>query len=84
VFEDTVQFPFAANLERHWLIIRDEMVALRSTSFILAGKIALREDGLEHLWPLRLWYDVRPLLDADDDYGSRRARAVRQSPGFVA
>jgi aspartyl/asparaginyl beta-hydroxylase (cupin superfamily) len=30
VFEDTAQFPFAAELERNWLAIRDEMVALRS------------------------------------------------------
>jgi len=30
VFEDTAQFPFAAELERNWLAIRDEMVALHS------------------------------------------------------
>jgi ornithine lipid ester-linked acyl 2-hydroxylase len=30
VFEDTAQYPFAAELERNWQAIRDEMVALRS------------------------------------------------------
>jgi ornithine lipid ester-linked acyl 2-hydroxylase len=34
VFDDPEQYPFAVDLERHWQIIRDEMVALRSTGFI--------------------------------------------------
>ena len=34
MFEDTAQFPFAADLEQKWQIIRDEMVALRETGFI--------------------------------------------------
>jgi beta-hydroxylase len=34
MFEQTAQFPFAAELERHWQTIRDEMVALRSSGFI--------------------------------------------------
>lgn len=29
-----MQYPFAAELERNWKVIRDEMVALRSTGFI--------------------------------------------------
>jgi aspartyl/asparaginyl beta-hydroxylase (cupin superfamily) len=33
MFEDPAQFPFAANLERNWRIIRDELIALRSTAF---------------------------------------------------
>ena len=34
MFADAAQFPFAAELERHWQTIRDEMVALRTTGFI--------------------------------------------------
>jgi ornithine lipid ester-linked acyl 2-hydroxylase len=34
VFEDPAQYPFALNLERNWQIIRDEMIALRSTGFM--------------------------------------------------
>lgn len=34
MFEDPAQYPFAADLERNWQIIRDEMIALRSTGFI--------------------------------------------------
>ena len=34
MFEDAAQFPFAAELERNWQVIRDEMVALRSSGFI--------------------------------------------------
>jgi aspartyl/asparaginyl beta-hydroxylase (cupin superfamily) len=34
MFEDPAQYPFAANLERDWTIIRDEMIALRSTGFM--------------------------------------------------
>lgn len=34
MFEDAARFPFAAELERNWEVIRDEMVALRSTGFI--------------------------------------------------
>jgi aspartyl/asparaginyl beta-hydroxylase (cupin superfamily) len=34
MFENPNQFPFAAELERNWRIIRDEMVALRETGFI--------------------------------------------------
>src|SRR3954468_8118424 len=34
VFEDPGQFPFAADLERNWRIIRDEMIALQSTGFV--------------------------------------------------
>jgi len=34
VFEDPAHYPFAADLERNWQIIRDEMIALRSTGFI--------------------------------------------------
>jgi len=34
MFEDTAQFPFTAELERNWMVIRDEMVALRETGFI--------------------------------------------------
>jgi beta-hydroxylase len=33
-FEDSAQFPFAAELERNWQVIQDEMIALRSTGFI--------------------------------------------------
>jgi beta-hydroxylase len=34
VFEDPGQFAFATALERNWQVIRDEMVALRSSGFI--------------------------------------------------
>ncbi len=34
MFEDPARFPFAAELERNWEVIRDEMVALRSTGFM--------------------------------------------------
>jgi beta-hydroxylase len=34
VFEDPVHYPFTVDLERNWQIIRDEMIALRSTGFI--------------------------------------------------
>jgi beta-hydroxylase len=34
VFEDPAQYPFAAELEGNWRIIRDEMIALRSTEFM--------------------------------------------------
>lgn len=34
MFEDPTRYPFAAKLERNWRIIRDEMIALRSTGFI--------------------------------------------------
>jgi len=33
-FEDPAQFPFAMELEKNWQIIRDEMIALRTTGFI--------------------------------------------------
>ena len=33
-FEDPAQFPFTAELEKNWQIIRDEMIALRTTGFI--------------------------------------------------
>ena len=34
MFEDQSQFAFAAELERQWTVIRDEMIALRETGFI--------------------------------------------------
>ena len=34
MFEDLEHYPFTADLERNWQIIRDEMIALRSTGFI--------------------------------------------------
>src|SRR4051795_7063571 len=34
MFEDPARFAFAGELERNWTIIRDEMIALRSTGFI--------------------------------------------------
>jgi len=34
MFEDPTRYSFAAKLERNWRIIRDEMIALRSTGFI--------------------------------------------------
>jgi len=34
VFEDPAQFSFAAELEKNWQIIRDEMIALRTTGFM--------------------------------------------------
>ena len=34
MFEDRSRFSFAAELERHWTVVRDEMVALRETGFI--------------------------------------------------
>ena len=34
MFEDAAQFPFAIELERNWQVIREEMIALRSTGFI--------------------------------------------------
>jgi beta-hydroxylase len=33
-FEDPAQFPFATEFEKNWQIIRDEMIALRTTGFI--------------------------------------------------
>jgi len=52
MFEDPACFPFAAELERNWKVIRDEMVALRSTGFIawpeksLYGEIGWSTFGL--------------------------------------
>lgn len=34
MFEDVDRYPFAAELENHWPVIRDEMIALRSRGFI--------------------------------------------------
>ncbi len=34
MFADASQFPFTAVLEQNWQVIRDEMIALRSTGFI--------------------------------------------------
>ena len=34
MFENTAQFPFVAELERSWQVIRDEMVAVGSTGYI--------------------------------------------------
>src|SRR5215217_7132517 len=34
MFQDPALYPFAAELERNWEIIRDEMIALRSRGFI--------------------------------------------------
>lgn len=34
LFEDPAQFPFAAELEKNWQIIRNEMIALRTAGFI--------------------------------------------------
>ena len=34
MFEDPARFAFAAELEHNWEVIRDEMIALRSTGFI--------------------------------------------------
>ena len=34
MFTDPREFAFAADLESHWTVIRDEMVALRSSGFI--------------------------------------------------
>jgi aspartyl/asparaginyl beta-hydroxylase (cupin superfamily) len=46
MFEDSARFSFAAELERNWSVIRDEMVALRSTGFIAWPEKSLYgEDG---------------------------------------
>ncbi len=44
MFEDAAQFPHAAELERNWGIIRDEMVALRSTGFMAWPEKSLYAD----------------------------------------
>jgi len=45
MFEDPAQFPFAAELERNWQLIRDEMIALRSTGFIAWPEISLYDEN---------------------------------------
>ena len=44
MFEDAAQFPHAAELERNWGVIRDEMVALRSTGFMAWPEKSLYAD----------------------------------------
>ena len=45
MFENPDQFPFAAELERNWQTIRDEMVALRETGFIARPEKSLYGDS---------------------------------------
>src|SRR6476619_8140372 len=45
MFEDPGRFPFAAKLEANWEVIRDEMIALRSSGFIAWPEKSLYGEG---------------------------------------
>jgi len=45
VFEDPAQFPFTTRLEESWQIVRDEMIALRSTGFFAWPEKSLYGEG---------------------------------------
>jgi aspartyl/asparaginyl beta-hydroxylase (cupin superfamily) len=80
MFEDPARCPFASKLERNWKVIRDEMIALRSTGFIAWPEKSLYgETG----WSTFGLYAFGQKQEANCALCPRTTELVERIPGMV-
>ena len=80
MFEDPAKFPFAAELERNWGVIRDEMAALRSDGFFDWPEKSLYGDTG---WSTFGLYAFGQKERVNCDRCPRTAELVEKVPGLV-